>query len=77
RDFVSPEPAVVVVEADGGSSTDTTSAAVIATEPRDIGQVTAAAAAEADGVGGGTPTRGRAQVRGEPNEFIAAVRERL
>ncbi len=77
RDFVSPEPAVIAVEADGESSADTTSAAVLATEPRDIGQVTAAAAAEANGVGDGTPIRGRAQVRGEPHEFIAAVRERL
>ncbi len=77
RDFQSPEPAVIALTDESESDPDYTDAVVITTEPREIGDVTASAAAETGGVGGGTAMRGRARIQGDKTEFVAAVRERL
>lgn len=77
RDFQSPEPAVIVLSEKSELEGDETEAVVITTEPREIGEVTATAAAEAGGVGGGTSMRGRARIQGNNTKFVAAVRERL
>jgi hypothetical protein len=65
--YRSPEPVTLVV----GEGV----AATRAQKQRNIGAVLETTAAEFDGIGGGTPDRGRALFDADPTEFVAAFKE--
>lgn len=71
RDYLSPEPVAVALSAEAGAL------AAAATEPVGLGEALRAVAADFDGTGWGTPTRGAARFDGDATEVAAAVRGAL